>query len=163
MRIETGRIMDRILAAGAGRRIPSARCVVCGEATNDGKPWCLDHVASHSPYARQVAKGRDRRRREIARVEARPESARSNSPVAEDLLATLAGRGGSASIARLAKDNMLSVKVATAYMSRLEARGQVTTKPTRRSRVICTLVAGSGHVSPSRLNHMHARARESSS
>jgi len=28
----------------------------CGKPTREAKPWCIDHVLSHSPYARQVAK-----------------------------------------------------------------------------------------------------------
>lgn len=139
------RFLDRIKAgAFNSRRRQASKCEACGESTSEGKPWCSSCVYTKSPYVVAVRRESRRRAREIARVEARGRAAvHASSPIAQEVLGAIVARGGSATVARVAKDTNMAVSVVLSYVERLEGRGLLSTRAMgRRGRIMCVLTDG---------------------
>lgn len=97
------------------RKLPIHSCEVCGAPTREGKPWCTDHVLTHSPYARSIR----------AEVEARERcelGARLAEHLVEDAAKLLVDRGG-ASVARVSRELNVGLAVAERVAAELERRG----------------------------------------
>ena len=108
------------------------RCEVpgCGRATRERKPWCSEHILTHSPLAREV------HQRVLDRERA---DACANAPIPEDMLDdawTLLAERGCVSVPLLARMLDVSHRTAERVAKRLSAEGAAFGRTQRGKRTV---------------------------
>lgn len=118
------------------RHKPVIHCEVCGAHTQDGKPYCINHIFELA-YASGLSEQQEEIDKDLANVARRGISAiRLNSPVIKDILLELQDHETGIYMRNLSLNLDIPIELLTIYIEYLNNKGLLILKETRKAIIV---------------------------